>query len=125
MYNLLMITSGGGRRATRITLCIAIYIWILAIICAIPAAVGSHIKAVPPESPLFFVCYPFPEHWLNHRYPQVMVLSKFLVLYIIPLVIIGVFYLSMAVYLIMSTRNVPGEMQGMQRQVSEKKLNTE
>ncbi|XP_023310960.1 neuropeptide CCHamide-1 receptor-like [Anoplophora glabripennis] len=114
-------TGSGGRRATRITLCIAIYIWILAIICAIPAAVGSHIKGVPAESPLFFVCYPFPEHWLNHRYPQVMVLSKFLVLYIIPLVIIGVFYLSMAVYLIMSTRNVPGEMQGMQRQIKARK----
>ncbi|KAJ8949051.1 hypothetical protein NQ318_016952 [Aromia moschata] len=112
---------GGGRRATRITLCIAISIWILAIVCAVPAAVGSHIKGIPADNVQFVVCYPFPEHWLNDTYPQVMVLSKFLVLYVIPLAIIAVFYLSMAVYLILSTRNVPGEMQGMQRQIKARK----
>lgn len=66
---------------------------------------------------LFVVCYPFPEDWLDHKYPQVMVMTRFLVLYIAPLTIIGIFYLLMANHLIVSTRNVPGEMQGTQRQV--------
>ncbi|KAJ8981897.1 hypothetical protein NQ317_007289 [Molorchus minor] len=70
-------TSSGGRRATRITLCIAISIWILAIVCAIPAAVGSHIKGVPEDNVQFVVCYPFPKDWLDGKYPKVMVLGKF------------------------------------------------
>ncbi|XP_057652476.1 neuropeptide CCHamide-1 receptor [Diorhabda carinulata] len=113
-------TSSGGRRATRITVCIAVSIWILAIICAIPAALASHIKGIPDKSPKFFVCYPFPD-WFNKSYPQMMVASRFLILYVIPLTIIGIFYLSMAVSLITSTRNVPGEMQGMHRQIRARK----
>ncbi|CAH1109603.1 unnamed protein product [Psylliodes chrysocephalus] len=113
-------TSSGGRRATRITICIAVSIWIVAIICALPAALASHIKGIPEENSQFFVCYPFP-HWLNDSYPQVMVGSKFLILYVIPLTIIAIFYLSMAASLIMSTRNVPGEMQGMHRQIRARK----
>lgn len=119
MHQLPFFISGGGRRATRITICIAVSIWIVAIICALPAALASHIKGIPEENSQFFVCYPFP-HWLNDSYPQVMVGSKFLILYVIPLTIIAIFYLSMAASLIMSTRNVPGEMQGMHRQVCNK-----
>ncbi|CAG9824796.1 unnamed protein product [Phaedon cochleariae] len=114
-------TTGGSRRATRITLCIAVSIWILAIFCAVPAAVGSHIKGFPEDNVQFYVCYPFPLNWMGGRYPKVMVLSKFLILYVIPLAIIGIFYLSMAVFLILSTRNMPGEMQGMHRQVKARK----
>ncbi|XP_072377282.1 neuropeptide CCHamide-1 receptor [Diabrotica undecimpunctata] len=113
-------TSSGGRRATRITVCIAVSIWILAIICALPAAIASHVRGIPEENSKFFVCYPFP-HWLNNTYPQIMVASKFLILYVIPLTIIAIFYLSMAVSLIMSTRNVPGELQGMHRQIRARK----
>ncbi|KAF7277145.1 hypothetical protein GWI33_009403 [Rhynchophorus ferrugineus] len=83
-----------------------------------PALIGSHIrKFSDDDSNLHFeVCYPFPEGWLNGKYPQVMVMSRFLVLYVIPLTIIFAFYLSMALSLITSMRNVPGEMQGMHRQ---------
>lgn len=110
---------GGGRKATRITLGIAISIWLLAIICAMPAAVGSYIMVVTDNtgSVSVSVCYPFPKHWLNNQYPKVIVMLKFLVLYVIPLTIIGIFYMNMANHLIVSTRNVPGEMQGTQRQV--------
>ncbi|XP_060521904.1 neuropeptide CCHamide-1 receptor isoform X2 [Cylas formicarius] len=116
-------TSSGGKKATRITICIAILIWLLAILCSIPALIGSHIKEIRDDEGVlqFEVCYPFPEDWLNHAYPQVMVMMKFLILYIIPLTIIAVFYLTMAVYLILSTKNVPGEMQGMQRQIKARK----
>jgi len=114
-----MLFPGGGKKATRITVAIAVGIWFLAFLTAVPALIGTHIKAVTDDSGKikFSVCYPFPEDWLNHMYPKVMVMSKFLVLYVIPLIIIFGFYVSMAVSLIMSTRNVPGELQGMHRQV--------
>lgn len=35
---------GGGKRATRMTIAIALSIWVLAIICGIPAIRGSYIK---------------------------------------------------------------------------------
>lgn len=35
---------GGGRRATRMTLAIAVSIWLLAIICGLPALIGSNLK---------------------------------------------------------------------------------
>lgn len=37
-------TTGGGRRATRMTIATAVSIWILAIICGVPAILGSHLK---------------------------------------------------------------------------------
>ncbi|CAG9767105.1 unnamed protein product [Ceutorhynchus assimilis] len=116
-------TSSGGKKATRITVATAVGIWILAILCAIPALLGSHIKEIRDDEGTLCleVCYPFPEDWLKGTYPQLMVMSKFLVLYIIPLIIIFGFYLSMAISLIMSTRNVPGELQGMHRQIKARK----
>ncbi|KAL1497336.1 hypothetical protein ABEB36_008318 [Hypothenemus hampei] len=116
-------TSGGGKKATRITVATAIGIWILAIICAIPGFYGSHIKNIWNDNETFCleVCYPFPEKWLNGHYGQIMVVAKFLILYIIPLIIIFGFYVSMAASLIMSTKNVPGELQGMHRQIKARK----
>lgn len=38
------IYTGGGKRATCMTITTAIVIWILAIICGIPALAGSNIK---------------------------------------------------------------------------------
>ncbi|XP_044759706.1 neuropeptide CCHamide-1 receptor-like isoform X2 [Coccinella septempunctata] len=116
-------TSGGGRKATRITLCIALSIWALAILCATPAAMGSHIKDIfdPDTNINFSVCYPFPEDWLDGDYAKTMVMAKFLVLYVIPLTIIAIFYMNMANHLIISTRNVPGEAQGTQRQIKARK----
>lgn len=109
---------GGSRKATRLTLGIAISIWILAILCAIPAAIGSHLMSINEGTISFTVCYPFPKDWLNYQYPKINILMRFLILYIIPLAIIAIFYLKMANYLIISTKNVPGEVQGTQRQVS-------
>ncbi|XP_050299028.1 neuropeptide CCHamide-1 receptor [Anthonomus grandis grandis] len=116
-------TSSGGKKATRITVGIALSIWILAILCAMPALIGSHIKELRNEDGSIFleVCYPFPTQWLNGTYPQVMVMSKFLVLYVVPLIIIFIFYVSMGISLILSTRNAPGELQGMQRQIKARK----
>lgn len=111
------IVTGGGRKATRITLGIAVSIWLLAILCAVPAAVGSHLLEIKEGTVEITVCYPFPREWLNYNYPKVNVMMRFLILYVIPLTIIAIFYMNMANHLIVSTRNVPGEMQGTQRQV--------
>lgn len=112
-----MFIKGGSRKATRITLCIVFSIWMLAILCAAPAAVGSHIKEIRNGTVAFNICYPFPDDWLNGEYGRVNVLMKFLILYLIPLKIIAIFYCKMANHLFVSLRNVPGEAQGTQRQV--------
>ncbi|CAG9824798.1 unnamed protein product [Phaedon cochleariae] len=115
-------TSGGSRSAKRVTICVSVSIWVAAFLLAAPAAAGSHIKALPSEEePLFSVCYPFPELWLNGTYPKVMVMGKFLTLYVAPLTVIAVFYFGMAMSLITSMRNVPGEMRELNKQVLARK----
>lgn len=78
---------------------------------------GSHLLEIKEGTVEITVCYPFPREWLNYNYPKVNVMMRFLILYVIPLTIIAIFYMNMANHLIVSTRNVPGEMQGTQRQV--------
>ena len=67
----------------------------------------------------FEICYPFPEKY-GIKYAKTMILLRFLVYYAIPLIIIGVFYVLIARHLMYSA-NVPGEMQGAVRQVSDKR----
>ncbi|XP_057652482.1 neuropeptide CCHamide-1 receptor-like isoform X1 [Diorhabda carinulata] len=115
-------TGGGTKTATKITISIAVSIWAIAFLIAIPAAVGSHIKPIPDENNTqFLICYPFPTHWMNYTYPQVMVLFKFFILYLIPLFVIAIFYLGMAISLITSTHNMPGEIQGLKKQIKARK----
>lgn len=64
----------------------------------------------------FKFCYPFPDEW-GAEYAKAVVLAKFLVYYAIPLVIIGIFYIMIAIHLAFGA-SVPGEMQGAIRQVS-------
>ncbi|CAG9854074.1 unnamed protein product [Phyllotreta striolata] len=111
---------GGGRNCctTRITIVIAVMIWATSSLIALPAAMGSHIKFIPnEENERFHVCYPYPRTWLKERYPEFMIVFKFLVLYLIPLLVIGFFYLNMAMHLISSTKNMPGEVQGLRKQM--------
>ncbi|XP_001361197.4 neuropeptide CCHamide-1 receptor [Drosophila pseudoobscura] len=107
---------GGGRRATRMTLAIAVSIWLLAIICGLPALIGSNLKYLGiNQEKSIVICYPYPDAW-GANYAKTMVLLHFLVYYAIPLVIIAVFYVLIALHL-MYTASVPGEMQGAVRQV--------
>lgn len=50
-----------------------------------------------------------------------MVIIKFLSYYAIPLIIITFFYILMAHHLVLSTRNMPGEMQGQSTQIRARK----
>ncbi|XP_039955533.1 neuropeptide CCHamide-1 receptor [Bactrocera tryoni] len=107
---------GGGKRATRMTIAIAVSIWLLAILCAMPALIGTNVKQVEINSnKSFALCYPFPQKW-GVEYAKTMVLMRFLVYYAIPLCIIGAFYVLIARHL-MYAASVPGEMQGAMRQV--------
>ncbi|XP_064542414.1 neuropeptide CCHamide-1 receptor [Drosophila montana] len=107
---------GGGRRATRMTLAIAVSIWLLAIICGLPALIGSNLKPVGiNQEKSIVICYPYPESW-GDNYAKLMVMLHFLVYYAIPLVIIAAFYVMIALHLMYSA-SVPGEMQGAVRQV--------
>ncbi|GFG34895.1 hypothetical protein Cfor_07356, partial [Coptotermes formosanus] len=114
-------TAGGGRRATRLTILTAVFIWVLAIVCAMPAAVASYIRVIEiGNTKSINICYPYPESW-GEVYAKSMVIGKFIIYYAIPLIIISVFYLLMARHLILSTRNMPGEMQGQARQIRARK----
>ncbi|GLV34745.1 CCHamide-1 receptor [Carabus blaptoides fortunei] len=114
--------TGGGRRATRVTVTIAALIWLLAIICAIPAGIGTYVRpfVTDKNKVLFVVCYPFPVEWGN-EYAKANVLARFLILYAIPLTVIAIFYALMARHLVLSTKNVLGEVQGQQRQIRVRK----
>ncbi|XP_023167451.2 neuropeptide CCHamide-1 receptor isoform X2 [Drosophila hydei] len=108
---------GGGRRATRMTLAIAVSIWLLAIVCGLPALIGSNLKPLGISSEKSIViCYPYPDTW-GENYAKLMVMLHFLVYYAIPLVIIAAFYVMIALHLMYSA-SVPGEMQGAVRQIS-------
>ncbi|XP_058464452.1 neuropeptide CCHamide-1 receptor-like [Malaya genurostris] len=108
---------GGGRKATRMTIIIAVFIWVLAILFATPAIVGTHIRIekVNKDVTIEF-CYPFPGEW-GPEYARGIVLCKFLAYYAIPLCIIALFYALIARHLIHSAKHVPGETQGTVRQV--------
>lgn len=64
----------------------------------------------------FYVCYPYPDEW-GIDYRQSMVLTRFVVYFAAPLLVIAIFYALMAHHLIRSARDLPGEMHGAVRQV--------
>lgn len=95
------------------TLMTAVAIWILAVVLATPSATFSHLAtatvAAPKANVTIEYCYPFPAA-LGDGYAKTMVLFKVLVYYAVPLCVIGCFYLLMAHHLMVSTRNMPGEL---------------
>ncbi|XP_029660843.1 neuropeptide CCHamide-1 receptor-like [Formica exsecta] len=112
--------TGSGRRATRFTVMVAVLIWVLAIVCAIPATF-SYIRVFKVNRNVSFcACYPFPDEF-GPNYPKVLAICRFFIYYVIPLSIIAVFYMLMARHLMRSTRNIIGEMQGQVKQVQARK----
>ena len=112
--------TGTGRQATGFAIIVAAMIWLLAILCAIPASF-SYIKVFRVNRNVTFrACYPFREEF-GPGYPKTIVVCRFFIYYATPLTIIAVFYILMARHLVRSTRNIPGEMQGQVRQVKARK----
>ncbi|XP_066967833.1 neuropeptide CCHamide-1 receptor-like [Macrobrachium rosenbergii] len=97
------------------TLKVTVAIWVLALILATPAAAFSYVKFVYfSDNSSFSVCYPYPDD-LPKWYAQANVLTKAIIYYFLPLIIISTFYLLMARHLLSS--DVPGESHVFHRQI--------
>ncbi|KAM8999248.1 neuromedin-B receptor [Sarcophilus harrisii] len=86
----------------------AIGIWIISVLLAVPEAVFSevtHISSVDNGS--FIACMPYPQ--TNELHPKIHSVMIFLVYFLIPLIIISIYYYHIAKTLIKSAHNIPGE----------------
>ncbi|KDR14578.1 hypothetical protein L798_11307, partial [Zootermopsis nevadensis] len=111
-----------GRVSTKpVTQFTTIGVWALAVLLAVPAAVFSYVPEISLNTnKTIKICHPYPEE-LGKVYVQTMVMVKFLSYYAIPLIIIACFYIMMAHHLILSAKNMPGEMQGLSSQIRARK----
>ncbi|XP_071525984.1 neuropeptide CCHamide-1 receptor-like [Panulirus ornatus] len=101
--------------ARGVTLRAALAIWLVAMLLATPAAVFSCVRVFQvSEEKSISVCYPIPEYFPDW-YMQANVLTKALLYYLLPLVVIATFYLLMARHLLAA--DVPGESHVFQKQI--------
>ncbi|XP_020293880.1 neuropeptide CCHamide-1 receptor-like isoform X2 [Pseudomyrmex gracilis] len=110
---------GHARQTRRFAIIIAALVWLLAIIVAIPAGLAYVRFFRVNRNMTFCVCYPFPDEF-GPNYPKMIVLYRFLIYYVIPLIIISIFYVLMALHLIRSMKAL-GEMQVQMKQVQARK----
>ena len=98
------------------------FIWLLSILLAAPGAYNSHLYRlhVGHGQKQIDVCYPFPEH-LGIWYARSVVMVKFLAYYVIPLVIISIFYTLMARSLIRTTENPVGNNESQHKLLRNRK----
>ncbi|XP_055041203.2 gastrin-releasing peptide receptor [Misgurnus anguillicaudatus] len=84
-------------------------IWLLSMVLAIPEAVFSdlHTFHIPKINESFRACAPYPHEGDLH--PKIHSMGSFLILYIIPLLVISVYYIFIARSLIQSASNMPVE----------------
>ncbi|XP_017779615.1 PREDICTED: neuropeptide CCHamide-2 receptor-like [Nicrophorus vespilloides] len=90
----------------------AISIWVLAILLALPDAIFATVIDVPVNNSSIKVCTPFPDTPYRDTYAKYSVAAKAIIYYILPLIIISIFYILMAKKLNASTKQMPGEIQG-------------
>ncbi|OQR72361.1 gastrin-releasing peptide receptor-like [Tropilaelaps mercedesae] len=95
----------GGQHDRRVTVVITGLAWFFASLMAIPGAYFSYLgEAHLPGKPPIVYCHPFPQH-MQPWYPRIMVMVKFLVQYVIPLIVIATFYILMARSLIKTAKS--------------------
>ena len=91
----------GDSKSKRIAI-LLVFIWVLSLGMALPAALFTRVIEFRSKETVtggngtlitpvirFQVCYPFPTKF-GPRYPQVIVLTRFVVQYVLPLVITGI-----------------------------------
>lgn len=103
--------GGVGRRTVRV----AAGIWVASWVLALPAALTSGVKEYSVGHKNITVCILFPQD-LPEWYSKVYVVIKFLLSYLLPLLVIAIFYLLMAMHLL-SAEDVPRESHVFHRQL--------
>ncbi|KAG0729582.1 Neuropeptide CCHamide-1 receptor [Chionoecetes opilio] len=100
--------------ARSVTLRVTAAIWVVSLVLATPAAVFTHVRNFGSVGDInVTVCYPFPDTY--DWYTKANVLTKALVYYFLPLLVIAAFYILMARHLL--TPEVVGDAQVFQRQI--------
>lgn len=92
----------------------AVLIWLLAIIFALPDAIFAHLEEMPIKNNQTLVFCAIYNLTHVETYTKYNVVLKSLVYYVVPLFIIGGFYVLMAKRLHASANEMPGELQGAQ-----------
>ncbi|TWW68492.1 neuromedin-B receptor [Takifugu flavidus] len=89
----------------------AVSIWLLSVLLAIPEAVFSQVVSMQGHgaNATFMNCVPYPMS--NQMHPKIHSVMIFLVYFLIPLVIISVYYYHIARTLMKSAHDMPGEVQ--------------
>ena len=86
----------------------AVGIWVVSVLLAIPEAIFSQVARVGSlDNGSFTACIPYPQ--TDELHPKIHSVLIFLVYFLIPLVIISVYYYHIAKTLIKSAHNLPGE----------------
>ncbi|XP_028331158.1 gastrin-releasing peptide receptor [Gouania willdenowi] len=102
----------------------AALIWMASLILAIPEAVFSdlHTFNIPSTNESFITCAPYPHAGKLH--PQIHSMASFLIFYIIPLLVISMYYTFIAQSLWKSASNMPveGNMHAKHQVESRKRL---
>lgn len=89
-------------RSKKMAYAVSGVVWSLSIAIAIPGAYTSHVMKYPTSNDTFVqICYPFPLEWIDW-YPKIIVMTKFILLYIIPLLFISVSYAMLARHLLLT-----------------------
>lgn len=94
----------------------AALIWVFSLILAIPEAVYSdlHTFNITSINESFVTCAPYPH--AGDLHPKIHSMASFLIFYIIPLLVITVYYTLIAQSLVKSASNMPMEETAHARQ---------
>ncbi|XP_028635089.1 neuromedin-B receptor [Grammomys surdaster] len=86
----------------------AVGIWVVSVLLAVPEAVFSEVARIDSlDNSSFTACIPYPQ--TDELHPKIHSVLIFLVYFLIPLVIISIYYYHIAKTLIKSAHNLPGE----------------
>uniref|UniRef100_A0A3B3ZAN7 G-protein coupled receptors family 1 profile domain-containing protein n=1 Tax=Periophthalmus magnuspinnatus TaxID=409849 RepID=A0A3B3ZAN7_9GOBI len=87
----------------------AALIWLFSLLLAIPEAVFSdlHTFNIPSTNESFITCAPYPH--AGELHPKIHSMASFLIFYVIPLLVISVYYTYIARSLMKSASNLPVE----------------
>lgn len=89
-------------RSKKMAYAVSAVVWTLSIAIAAPGAYTSHVMEYQTSNETYIhICYPFPEESLNW-YPKIIIMTKFILLYVIPLFFISISYAMLARHLLLT-----------------------